>query len=97
MESGLEMVKRKKKTGSKWCKAFLRSLSSKFLAVELHDWCDIRGWTHGRQVRAVLGRNKVLIGTLISNGIFPECGSGVAACITGATRLLCRGACEFIG
>ncbi|HEX3356484.1 MAG TPA: hypothetical protein VHS31_05825 [Tepidisphaeraceae bacterium] len=41
-----------------------------FLAVVSHDWLNIPGWTHGRQVQAVLGRNKMLIGTVI-NAIFP--------------------------
>jgi hypothetical protein len=36
----------------------------------LHDWLDIPGWTHGRQVRSALGLNKMVIGTLI-NCIFP--------------------------
>jgi hypothetical protein len=41
-----------------------------FLVSVLHDWVDIPGWTHGRQVRSALGSNKMLIGTLI-NGLFP--------------------------
>ncbi len=41
-----------------------------FLVVALHDLVDIPGWTHGRQVQSALGRNKVLIGTLI-NSLFP--------------------------
>ena len=41
-----------------------------FLVVALHDWVNIPGWTHGRQVAAAVGRNKMLIGTLI-NGAFP--------------------------
>jgi hypothetical protein len=41
-----------------------------FLVVALHDLVNIPGWTHGRQVTAALGRNKVLIGTLI-NSSFP--------------------------
>jgi hypothetical protein len=41
-----------------------------FLVKALHDWIDIPGWTHGRQVRAALGLNKLLIGTAI-NCVFP--------------------------
>jgi hypothetical protein len=48
-----------------------------FLVVALHDLVDIPGWTHGRQVRLALGRNKVLIGTLI-NSLFPGLAAGFA-------------------
>jgi len=41
-----------------------------FLVVTLHDWINIPGWTHGRQVQAVVGRGKFLIATLV-NSIFP--------------------------
>jgi hypothetical protein len=41
-----------------------------FLVSTLHDWVDIPGWTHGRQVRSAIGPNKMLIGTLV-NGIVP--------------------------
>jgi hypothetical protein len=41
-----------------------------FLVVALHDWLDIPGWTHGRQILSALGQNKMLIGTLI-NCLFP--------------------------
>ncbi len=41
-----------------------------FLVNSLHDWVDIPGWTHGRQVRATLGPTRVLIATFI-NGLFP--------------------------
>ncbi len=37
-----------------------------FLVVALHDLVDIPGWTYGRQVQSALGRNRVLIGALIS-------------------------------
>jgi hypothetical protein len=49
-------------------------LVMQFLVVALHDLVDIPGWTNARQVQSALGRNKVLIGTLI-NSLFP----GVAA------------------
>jgi hypothetical protein len=36
----------------------------------LHDWLNIPGWTHGRQVYAALGPAKMWIGTAI-NALFP--------------------------
>jgi hypothetical protein len=48
-----------------------------FLVVALHDWVDIPGWTHGRQVRSAIGRNKMLAGTLI-NCLFPGLAAGFA-------------------
>jgi hypothetical protein len=45
-------------------------ISLQFLVVALHDWVNIPGWSHGRQVQLALGRNKMLIGTLI-NCVFP--------------------------
>jgi hypothetical protein len=41
-----------------------------FLVVVLHDWLDIPGWTHGRQVYAALGPVKIWIGTVV-NALFP--------------------------
>lgn len=41
-----------------------------FLVVVLHDWLNIPGWTHGRQVQQVIGCNKLLAATLI-NAVFP--------------------------
>ena len=41
-----------------------------FLVIILHDWLDIPGWTHGRQVQAVIGRSKLLWATAI-NALFP--------------------------
>jgi hypothetical protein len=38
--------------------------------VALHDWIEIPGWTHGRQMMAVLGPTKMAIGTAI-NCLFP--------------------------
>jgi hypothetical protein len=46
-----------------------------FAVVVLHDWLDIPGWTHGSQVRAVVGRRKLLLATAI-NALFP--GAAVA-------------------
>jgi hypothetical protein len=45
-------------------------ISLQFLVVALHDWLNIPGWSHGRQVQAALGRNKMLISTAI-NCVFP--------------------------
>lgn len=41
-----------------------------FIVNSFHDWIDIPRWTHGRQVRAALGMNKMLIGSAI-NCLFP--------------------------
>ena len=41
-----------------------------FFVVVGHDWIDIPGWIHGTQVQAIIGRRKLLIGSLI-NAIFP--------------------------
>ena len=48
--------------------AFLITLQ--FLVVGSHDWIDIPGWNHGRQVQAVIGRTKLLWATVI-NAVFP--------------------------
>jgi len=45
-------------------------ITVQFLVIVLHDLVDIPGWTHGRQVRAVIGARKFWLGTLI-NAIFP--------------------------
>jgi hypothetical protein len=45
-------------------------IAIQFIVNVLHDWLDIPGWTHGRQVRAAVGMHKMLIGTAI-NCIFP--------------------------
>ena len=41
-----------------------------FVVVVSHDWLDIRGWTHGRQVQQVVGRRKLQVATAI-NALFP--------------------------
>ena len=41
-------------------------ITLQFLAVVSHDRLDIPGWTHGRQVREVLGRRKLWLGTAIN-------------------------------
>jgi hypothetical protein len=45
-------------------------ITLQFLVVVLHDWVDIAGWTHGRQVQSIVGRRKLWIATAI-NAIFP--------------------------
>src|ERR1700690_3584437 len=47
-----------------------------FLMNGFHDLVDIPGWTHGSQVRAAFGVNKIVIGTGV-NSLFP----GVAAAL----------------
>ncbi len=37
-----------------------------FVVVALHDWIEIPGWTHGRQMMAVLGPAKMAIGTVVN-------------------------------
>ncbi len=43
--------------------------------IVTHDLVEIRGWAHGSQVRAAVGRRKFWLGTLCT-GVFP----GVALC-----------------
>jgi len=38
--------------------------------MAVHDWLHIPGWTHGRQVYAVLGPSKMWVGTLV-NSLLP--------------------------
>lgn len=40
------------------------------MVVALHDLVDVRGWTHGSQVQATVGRRKLWLATLI-NAMFP--------------------------
>ena len=41
-----------------------------FLVNAGHDWVDIPGWVNGTQVQSIVGRRKLILGTLI-NAIFP--------------------------
>jgi hypothetical protein len=41
-----------------------------FIVIVCHDWLEIPGWTHGRQVQAVIGQTKLLWATAI-NALFP--------------------------
>ena len=45
-------------------------IAIQFLVIVSHDWLEIPGWNHGRQVQAVVGRRKLAIATAI-NAIFP--------------------------
>jgi hypothetical protein len=53
-------------------------IALQFVVVTFHDLVDIPGWTHGRQVQAVVGRRKLWLATLV-NAIFP--GLAVACAI----------------
>ena len=53
---------------------FTALITLQFVVVALHDLVDIPGWTHGRQVKAMIGQRKLWIGTVI-NSTF----SGLAA------------------
>jgi hypothetical protein len=48
-----------------------------FAVVVSHDWLEIPGWTHGRQVQAVVGRGKLALATAI-NAVFPALAVGFA-------------------
>ena len=48
-----------------------------FAVVVSHDWLDIPGWTHGRQVQAVVGRGRLAFATAI-NAVFPALAVGFA-------------------
>jgi hypothetical protein len=45
-------------------------ISLQFVVIVSHDLLDIRGWTHGRQVRAAIGERKFWLSTL-ANAVFP--------------------------
>src|SRR4051794_29944770 len=63
-----------------------------FLVIVLHDWLDIPGWTHGRQVRAVVGPRTLAIATAI-NAVFP--GIAVALAIRFLGRPWTAGAANY--
>jgi len=48
-----------------------------FLMNGFHDWIDIPGWVHGKQVRATIGVTKTLIGTAV-NSLFPASAAAFA-------------------
>jgi hypothetical protein len=45
-------------------------ITLQFVVVVMHDWVEIPGWSHGRQVQAAIGRRKLALATLI-NATFP--------------------------
>jgi hypothetical protein len=45
-------------------------ITLQFLIIALHDWIDIPGINHGRQVQEAIGRRKLFLATLI-NLCFP--------------------------
>lgn len=49
---------------------FTLSIILQFMVVVSHDWLDLPGWTHGRQVQSTIGRDKLMWATAI-NAIFP--------------------------
>jgi len=52
-------------------------ITMQFVVVVLHDVMKIPGWTHGKQVRAALGRCKLWLGTAV-NAVFPGLACGFA-------------------
>jgi hypothetical protein len=48
-----------------------------FVIILSHDLIDVRGWVHGSQVQALIGKRKVLLLTL-ANSIFPGIAVGFA-------------------
>jgi hypothetical protein len=49
---------------------FAGLIALQFLIITAHDWVDVRGWIHGSQIQAVVGRRKLAWVTLI-NIAFP--------------------------
>jgi hypothetical protein len=60
-------------------------IALQFAAVVSHDWIDIRGWTHGPQVQAVVGRGKLAIATAV-NAMFPALAVAFALWFWGRSR-----------
>lgn len=52
-------------------------ITLQFVVVISHDLVDIPGWTHGAQVRSLVGSRKLWLITLV-NGIFPGIAAGLA-------------------
>jgi hypothetical protein len=52
-------------------------IAVQFVVVAAHDLVDIPGWTHGSQVRALVGQRKLWLVTLV-NGIFPGAAAAFA-------------------
>jgi hypothetical protein len=60
-----------------------------------HDWLDIPGWTHGRQVQAVVGPGKLALATAI-NAVFPALAVGFALFFWGRSEPKIVGDCWVI-
>lgn len=58
-------------------KFFTVLLVLQFVMNSFHDWIDIPGWIHGKQVRATIGVTKTIIGTAV-NSLFPASAAAVA-------------------
>jgi len=58
-----------------WWLSILRIVQ--FLVTAGHDLVDIPGWVHGSQVKAAVGRTKLVLGTL-STAIFPAIAAAFA-------------------
>jgi len=56
---------------------FTLLITIQFLLVAAHDLVDIPGWTHGNQVKALLGARKVWLVTVV-NSMFPGVACGFA-------------------
>ena len=65
--------------------SFACLITLQFLVVVSHDWLEIPGWTHGRQVQNTVGRRKLLLATLI-NAIFPGVAVGFVFCFGARPR-----------
>jgi hypothetical protein len=50
-----------------------------FVLVGFHDLVDIPGWTHGNQVKAIVGTRKLWMATVV-NAIFPGVAVAFAVC-----------------
>jgi hypothetical protein len=56
---------------------FTLLITLQFVIIASHDLIDIRGWVHGSQVQALMGRRKVWLATL-ANSVFPGIAVGFA-------------------
>jgi len=52
-------------------------ITLQFLVIVSHDWVNIPGWAHGRQVQEVVGRRKLGVATMIG-AVFPGMAAGSA-------------------
>ncbi len=64
-------------TGSRIQTLFTYLITVQFVVVALHDLVEVPGWTNSSQVRAVVGRRKLWLVTLV-NSIFPGVAAGFA-------------------